>query len=157
PQPGDPAYELRADKATFKFANYGYLRVARDGSVIARGGWKGFRLPGAKGPVTLNGKAVPTKQEGGLLVYDVPTLEAKVRGARAPECPLSVTIAPAVVGAFKRDRRTVTITVKTTLGEAVRGHRDFPLPAGVVVEPKRPQFEQLKPGASIQLPVTFVT
>ena len=74
--PGRPA---RA--SFFAFKNYGYARIMKDGSVTLRGGWTGLRLPGANGPVTLNGEAAKaTTQEGALLFGRPPTVVAKRAG-----------------------------------------------------------------------------
>ncbi len=59
-----------ADSRTvFAFRNYGYLRVGPKGGVAARGGWSAFRIPGARGPVTLNGKPVAFREADGYLEY----------------------------------------------------------------------------------------
>ena len=58
----------------FAFKNYGYARIMKDGSVTLRGDWTGLRLPGASGPVTLNGKAATAStKEGTLLLGKPPT------------------------------------------------------------------------------------
>ena len=49
----------------FAFKNYGYARITNDGSVTLRGDWTGLRLPGANGPVMLNGKAATANINGG--------------------------------------------------------------------------------------------
>src|SRR5262249_8287729 len=56
----------------FAFKNYGYARVKKDGSVALRGDWTGLRLPGASGPVTLNGEAAPASTKEGALLLGKP-------------------------------------------------------------------------------------
>ena len=38
------------------YKNYGYARIANNGSVTLRGDWTGLTMPAPNGPVTLNGK-----------------------------------------------------------------------------------------------------
>ena len=158
PQPGTPEHVLAAagdPKTSVAFKNYGYLRVQKDGTVVARGGWTGLSVPKAKAALTLNGKAVSAKIAGGYLTFG--TLpEAAPDAPVAVDCPFSVTFAPEVARLAREGRRTMTITLKNTLKETVSGNLAFTLPAGVTTDPAAPQFGPVKSGATVQLPVTFI-
>jgi hypothetical protein len=138
------------------FKDYGYLRVTTAGKVSARGGWTGWRLPGIKGPATLNGRPAKVEAREGALVLGTigPAAPAPVK---EPECPLSVTIEPAVVRLFDRDRRRMTFTIKNVLKEAVSGTLEFDLPAGLTTEPARPAFDPIPAGGSAQVVVHFAS
>jgi hypothetical protein len=145
PQPGAPGHALAAaddPKSCVAFRDYGYLRVRKDGSMVARGGWTGFSLPA--------GTAA-----GGYLASGV--LPAK-RPAQVvePECPFSVTPDKAVARLAQGARRAMAFTVKNTLRQSITGTLAFDLPAGVTIEPAAPQFGPLASGATAQLPVTFI-
>ncbi|MEA3367349.1 MAG: hypothetical protein U9R68_04460, partial [Planctomycetota bacterium] len=159
PQPGTPEHVLAAaddPKTRVAFKDYGYLRVHKDGTMTARGGWTGLRLPAPKGALILNGKAVPAAIEDGRLAYGrVPPAAATAPVPRV-ECPLSVQITPAVVRLAPGGRRTMTLTVKNTLKARVSGSFAFDLPAHVAVEPAAPEFASLAPGHTARVPVTFL-
>jgi hypothetical protein len=159
PEKDSPVHVLTSsDKpaARFAFKSYGYLRVAPDGKVLARGGWTGLSLPGVKGPVTLNGQPGKSEQRDGALVLG--TLPAAAPAARAdPESPLPVTIAPAVARMFDRDRRPMTLSIKNDLKEAVSGHVELDLPENLTAEPEKPEFGPIKPGATARVVVTLAS
>jgi len=145
-----------AGSSFFAFKNYGYARIMKDGSVTLRGGWTGLRLPGTKGPATLNGEAAKaTMQEGALLFGRPPTVVAKRAEEPLPEVPLTVKSTPAAVRIASRDRRIVTFTLNNTLHERVSGSLQFDLPAGVAVKPEKPIFGPIEPGSSATVGVTI--
>jgi hypothetical protein len=142
--------------AAVAFKNYGFLRVARDGSVTARGGWTGWRLPIAAGPVTLNGRPVAAERKDGLLVFGrVPELPAAA--APEPECPFAVNATPSVARVFDRDRRALAFTLRNTLRDDVSGWLEFETPEGITVEPARPLFGPLRQGTEAQIVATLVS
>jgi hypothetical protein len=159
PQEKAPIHVLAAAEkpaATFAFRSYGYLRLGRDGTVLARGGWTGLCLPGVKGPVTLNGKPARAEHRGGALVLGtVPAAAPPVESD--PECPLPVTLGPAVARLFDRDSRVMTFAIKNVLKEAVSGHIELDLPKGLAVEPARPRFGPLAPGATARVALRLLS
>lgn len=136
------------------FTNYGYLRVSRTGGIAARGGWSAFRIPGA-GPVTLNGRPVKARAEGGMVQLGSRPVVPEIELAADPECPVPVSVSPATVRLAEGGRRTVTLTVRNTLREAVAGAVEFRLPVGLTTEPRRPAFGPLAPGEAAAIPVVF--
>ena len=159
PQQGAPEHVLAATgdpKTRVAFRDYGYLRVRNDGTVVARGGWTGLRLPATKGALILNGKPVPTAMEAGRLVYgNIPPVDTPAPRHEV-ECPLPIETAPAVVRLAPAGRRTVTFTVKNVLKTSVSGSFALDLPAGVSAEPAVPRFAPLTPGQTARVPVTLV-
>jgi hypothetical protein len=154
PQPEAPEHVLAAaddPKTRVAFKDYGYLRVKRDGTVIARGGWTGMRLPGAKGPLVLNGKPSAAATEDGCLVHGALPEASSAPLAADVECPLPVQIAPAVARLAPEGRRTMTFTVKNTLKTAVSGSFALELPGDVTAEPAVPKFGPLAPGNTEQV------
>ena len=143
----------------FAFKNYGYARITKDGSVTLRGDWTGLRLPGANGPVMLNGKAATaTTKEGILLLGRPPTVPENRSEEPLPEVPMTVKTTPAVVRLSARDRRIVTFTLDNTLDEPVSGSLQFDLPAGLAVEPEKGMmFGPVQPRASATVGVTIVS
>ena len=142
--------------AFFAFKNYGFARITNDGSVTLRGDWTGLRLPGARGPVVLNGKtATPSVKEDTL---GKPPITLKDRSEEPlPEAPMVVKMSPSVVRVSTRDRRMVTFTLDNTLDKPVSGSLQFDLPAGLLVEPAKPMFGPVRPGASATVGVTIVS
>ena len=144
PQPGTPEHVLAAaddPKTRVAFKDYGYLRVRKDGTVVARGGWTGFSLPAAKAA-------------GGYLVSR--TVPAMQISRPEPECPFPVTPNAAVARLAQGGRRAMSFSVKNTLKQSITGALAFELPAGVTVEPPSPQFGPLAPGATAQVQTMFV-
>jgi len=158
PQPGTPEHVLVADddpKTRVAFKDYGYLRVRRDGTVVARGGWTALSLPGAKAALTLNGQPARANITGGYLTLG--TLPATARADPPPvECPFPVAPNTTVARLERGARRAVTFAVKNTLRQDITGALAFELPAGVTVEPAAPQFGPLPPGATAQVQVTCI-
>ena len=123
-----------------------------------RGDWTGLRLPGANGPVTLNGKAVTaTTKEGVLLFGRPPTVLESHSEEPLPEIPMTVKTTPAVVRAAAHDRRIVTFTLDNTLDEPVSGSLQFDLPEGIAVVPEKAIFGPVQPRASAQVGVMIVS
>jgi hypothetical protein len=140
----------------FGFRSYGWLRVARDGSVIARGGWARLHLPGAKGPLTLNGKETKTVvKDGALKLGEVPAVFVARPPEDVPESPLEVNIAPAVARLFDRDQRTMTFTLKNPTKEAVSARLEFEFPPGLSAQPAQMQPTTFKPGESATVKVNL--
>jgi len=156
-QAGTPEHVLTAaddPKTGVAFKDYGYLRVRKDGTTVARGGWTGIRLPAAKGALTLNGRPARTTVKGGYLVFG--TLPATQTAQVEPECPFPVTPNTTVVRLARGARRVMTFTVKNKLQQSITGALTFELPRGVTVEPAAPRFGPVAPGAMAQVPVTFI-
>jgi len=91
PQPGTPEHVLAAandPRTRVAFRDYGYLRVRKDRTVVARGGWTALSLPAAKAALTLNGRPGRATVEGGYLVFgtlpDAQTAQVEL------ECPFPV-------------------------------------------------------------------
>jgi hypothetical protein len=142
----------------FAFKNYGYVRITNDGSVTLRGDWIGLSLPGTNGPVVLNGKSTTTSIKEGLPLFGKPpAMSEDYLEQPLPEVPMIVKTTPAVVRLLARDRRIVTFTLDNTLDEPVSGSLQFDLPAGFLVEPAKPKFGPVRPGASTTVGVTIVS
>ncbi|MEO5367745.1 MAG: heparinase II/III family protein [Magnetococcus sp. WYHC-3] len=138
------------------FQDYGYLRVKRDGTMSACGGWKGLRIPATNSKFVLNGKPVRSSRQDGCLAYgSLPAINIAETVA-AQECPLSVQITPEVARLEPGGRRAVTFTMANTGKAGVSGNLAFELPAGVITEPATPVFPMLAPGETAQVPVTFL-
>jgi hypothetical protein len=149
--PGEPRY-------FFAFNKYGYVRIRKGGSVTLRGGWTGLRLPGANGPVTLNGKTIRADINDGVLVLGRPPAAHEVRlEKRLPELPIPVKFIPAVVRAAAHDRRVVTFTLDNTLKKPVSGSLQFDLPAGITVDPENAKFGPVQAGASAKVAVIVIS
>jgi len=156
PQKNQPEHVLGDGAVTVAFRSYGYLRVARDGTVTARGGWTRLRIPGARGTLTLNGKAVQAKREGDALVYGEMAAVRTPPRERGQECPLPVTISPRVVRVFDRDRRTVAFAIRNPLKAAVSGRIEFEAAAGWAFEPAKPAFGPIPAGGEAKVQVAAV-
>jgi hypothetical protein len=139
----------------FAFRDYGYLRVPRQGKVVARGGWTGFRVPGTADGLMLNGKETKATVAGRYLAYgEVP--EKVTPAARPdPECPLRVQTVPALLRLSKSRALEAVITLTNTLKEPVSGRLEFDLPAGVTIKPEQPSFGPIAAGQTGRLPVTL--
>ncbi len=160
PQPENAEHGLLVSgkqRLFFAFKNYGYARIRKDGSVTLRGDWTGLRLPGAHGPVMLNGKAARASTKEGMLVFGrSPTTSDNRKEEPLPEVPMTVKTAPAAVRGLARDRRMVTIIFSNTLQEPVSGWLQFDLPAGLTVEPRKPTFGPIQPRSSATVRLTLV-
>ncbi|MHC4917187.1 MAG: heparinase II/III domain-containing protein, partial [Planctomycetota bacterium] len=157
PQAGTTEHALAAandPKTGVAFRDYGYLRMRRDGTVAARGGWIGFRIPAAKAALTLNGRPARAVMESGRLVFGA--LPEAHTAHVEPECPFPVDPDTAVVRLAREGRRAVTFTVKNTLPRSITGALAFELPAGITVDPPTPRFGPLAPGATAQVPFTCI-
>ncbi len=158
PQPNTPEHVLAAaddPKTRVAFKDYGYLRVHKDGTVTARGGWTGFSLPTAKAALTFNGRPARATMTGGSLTFG--TLPATAPAdPPAVECPFPVTPNTTVARLAQGARRAITFTVNNTLKQSITGVLTLELPPGVVAEPTAPQFGPLPPGATAQVPVTLL-
>ena len=143
-------------KTSFAFQNYGYLRISKDGKVIARGDWTGFRIPGTVHQLVVNGKSAKMMVSAGFLDYGkIPPLQDPPMRAE-PVCPLTVEISPKVIRLFPRDRRTVILKVQNPLSQAVSGRIDFDLPEGFSTEPAEPHFGPINAGSLGDIPLVFV-
>jgi hypothetical protein len=158
PQAGAPEHVLIATgdpKTGVAFKNYGYLRVQKDGTAAARGGWTAFSLPNVKGPLTLNGQPARPDATGGRLAFG--SLPAAPPAAPAVvECLLTVSSAPEVVRLAREGRRNATVMLKNTSAQAASGSLALDLPRGVTTDPASPQFGPIAPGAMAQIPITFI-
>ena len=157
PQPGTPEHVLAAaddPKTRVAFKDYGYLRVRKDGTVTARGGWTGFSLPTAKAALTLNGQPARATVAGGYLVLG--TLPATQTAQVEPECPFPVTPNTTVARLAQGAPRAMAFTVKNTLPQSITGTLAFELPTGVTAEPAAPRFGPLAPGATAVVQIMWI-
>jgi hypothetical protein len=142
----------------FAFKIYGYARIKKDGSVTLRGDWTGLGLPGANGPVTLNGKAIAADTKDGILLFGKqPTALGNRRDERLPEFPIPVKITPEAVRESLGEWRAATFTLDNTLKQPVSGTLEFELPAGFAVEPEKIKFGPLQPRASAKVSVNVIS
>jgi len=144
PQPGTPEHVLAASddpKTRVAFKDYGYLRMRKDGTAAAHGGWTGFSLPAAEAA-------------GGYRVSGI--VPAMQISRPEPECPFPVTPNAAVARLAQGGRRAMSFTVKNTLKQSITGALAFELLAGVTVEPPSPQFGPLAPGATAQVQTALI-
>jgi len=153
PQTDRPAHMLGDGKASVQFRDYAYIRVARDGQATARGDLLGLRIPGARGPLVVNGQRVSAGQEGGALVHlpavATPPLEAP------PRCPLEVTPSPKQLRVWTRDQKPVSFSIRNPLDKPVTGRLEFELPEGVTVDPSPPEFGPIAPRQTAAAEVEF--
>ena len=157
PQRDMPEHVLAAGgdpRTCVAFRDYGYVRVRRDGTVAARGGWTGLRLPTGEAALTLNGQPAPATVKGGYLAFGAVPAAQTVQ--TTPECPFPVTPDTGVIRLARETRRAVAFAVRNTLQQTISGSLAFELPVGVTVEPAAPQFGPLAPGATANVPVTVV-
>ena len=85
PRPASAMYNSSVSGGQFaSVASYGYLRVTKDGTLIGRGDWRGFRLPLDRRVTqfTLNGQAAKTTRAGPDLVYGDASPPAATVGRR---------------------------------------------------------------------------
>ncbi len=142
--------------AEFAFRNYGYLRLNRDGTAVARGGWTGFGLPGVARTLVLNGRPVKVESRDGAVVFgQVPPTPAAEFPAE-PDRASPLAVAPVVVRLAKHDRRGLTLTLTNRLDRPVSGRLRCAAPEGLTLEPAEPAFSPLAAGASAAVPVTVV-
>jgi hypothetical protein len=142
----------------FAFKNYGYARIANNGSVTLRGDWTGLRLPGASGPVLLNGRAGTASAGEGILLFGKPPVTPGNRSEEPlPEIPMPVKISPSVVRLSDRDRRLVSFTLDNTLDKPASGSLQFDLPSGLRIEPAKLIFGPVPPGSSATVGATIVS
>jgi hypothetical protein len=140
------------------YKNYGYARIANDGSVTLRGDWTGLRLPAANGSVILNGKEGTASLSGAMFPSGKTPAALDSRSEDPlPEVPMPVKINPSVVRLSIRDRRLVTFTLSNTLNTSASGFLQFDLPAGLAVEPEKATFGPIQPGASAMVGVMIVS
>ena len=141
---------------SFAFQNYGYLRISKDGKVIARGDWTGFRIPGTAHQLVVNGKSAKMMVSAGFVDYGkIPPVQDPPMRAE-PVCPLTVETSPKVIRLFPRDRRTVIFKVQNPLSQAVSGRIEFDLPEGFSTEPEEVQFGPINAGSLGDIPLVFV-
>ena len=142
----------------FSFKDYGYARITNNGSVTLRGDWTGLRLPGVSGAVLSNGRAGTASAGEGILVFGEPPATLDDRSEKPlPEVPMPVKISPSVVRLSNRDRRLVTFTLDNTLDKPASGSLQFDLPSGLRVEPAKPIFGPVPPGASASVGAMLVS
>jgi hypothetical protein len=157
PQPGGPEHVLVAandPNIRVAFKDYGYVRVGKDRTILACGGWTGFRLPSAEATLTFNGRAARAEIAGGCLTFG--TLPPPGPGdPPTVECPFPVTPNTDVARLAQGTRRAVTFTVNNTLEQSITGTLALELPKGVTAEPDSPQFGPLPPSTTAKVPVTI--
>ncbi len=161
PQPEGAEHTLSVpdDRSLFfAFKNYGFARVGKDGSAVLRGDWTGLRLPRINGPITLNGSAVAATVSEGILSFGKSSITSEDLSEKPLlVLPMVVKTAPPVVRLSPRDRRIVTFTLDNTLDKPVSGSLQFDLPAGLMVEPTKPVFRSIRPGASATVSITIAS
>jgi hypothetical protein len=102
----------------------------------------------------LNGQPARTVAADGALTFGTLPSSAPPAPVTA-ECPFPITFTPAVVRLSPEGRRTMTMTLKNTLSQAVTGSLDIDLPEGVTTDPASPRFGPVEPGETAQVPITF--
>jgi hypothetical protein len=153
---GEERYALQtADGQVFIFRNYGWLRVPRQGTPIARGGWEAFRVAGTAEKLMLNGDELHLLPASGKIAHgDIP--EDLPRGAGfAPECPLRFALDPPEPRLSMTGERRVRLSVTNTLDEAVSGSVEFDTSSGLSIKPDRMSFGPIKAGETSQLATTL--
>jgi len=148
-------HTLGDGKVGAAFGDYGYIRVRPGGAVTARGDWTGFRIPGAKGSLTLGGKNASFKQIGDVLVYGALDAVTTPQRKQDAERALPVTTTPKVVRGFQHNRRQVSFSIKNTSAQSVTGYIEADLPRGFSLEPTAPKFGPLKAGEKTVVKATI--
>ncbi|HUU98433.1 MAG TPA: hypothetical protein VM487_22085 [Phycisphaerae bacterium] len=142
----------------FSFRNYAYVRVPREGAVVARGGWTGFRVAAGKAKdrsLLINGQEQAPVASGRYVAFgDVPE---KVQPAPPadPECPFAIDTIPQVVRLSRSREQDVRLSVTSAVRGDASGWLEFDLPAGLTIKPKQPAFGPIRKGDKIEIPVTF--
>jgi hypothetical protein len=153
PQQERAVHLLSDGNVAFQFRDYAYVRVARDGRATAWGGLVGLRIPGISGPLTLAGKPLPAAQAPGALVHLA--AEATPPPAIDPPCPLAVSLSPAELRGWTRDRKSMSLAIRNTLLQPVAGRIEFDLPQGIVAQPPRVEFAPIAAGRTATVPLEF--
>ncbi|MBL7043058.1 MAG: hypothetical protein ISR77_30780 [Pirellulaceae bacterium] len=153
---GEQRYALETDDGqVFIFRNYGWLRVPRKGTPVARGGWEAFRVAGTAEKLMLNGNELDPIPASGKIAYgDIPKDLPRGRGF-APECPLRLELDPPEPLLSMIGERQVCLSVTNTLDEAVSGSVEFDTSSGLSIKPDRMSFGPLKADEACQLVTTL--
>lgn len=177
PQKGTPVHALAStvgvtdlsSLSMFAFKNYGYLRVLRDGRMIARGDWTGFQIPLAElnpaadlkqvpgSSLTMNGQPAKVEYADGYLIFGKVPSEPDPPLLIDPENPFPMKVSSGVVRLAPQDGRLITFTIQNVLKEAVSGRLEFELPENLAIKPARPEFGPVPPGNTATVSVTFMT
>ncbi len=155
-----PLHNLAADgdrHQVFSFRDYGYLRINRDGSAVARGGWEGLRIRESEDlRLIRNGAPWATEVENGYVNVGVIPDDADIHFAPpAPEPPFGVGLTPAVARVSRPGRTHVSMAVTNTLDMPVSGSLEFVLPDNVSIAPARPEFGVIAPGETATVQFTL--
>jgi len=147
PQQDRPIHVLSDGKVAIRFRDHAYVRVRGDGGAVACGGLLGLRIPGVAGPLTVAGHQVSTA----LTAEPTPPMTVD------PPCPLETSVAPSELHVWRRDRKTLTFTVRNPLAQPASGRIEIDLPPGFSTRPERVEFGPLAPGQTAKRPVEFVS
>jgi hypothetical protein len=143
------------DGQVFIFRNYGWLRVPRKGTPVARGGWEAFRVAGTAEKLMLNGNELHLLPASGKIAHgEIPKDLPKGAGF-APQCPLRLALDPPEPRLSMTGQRQVRLSVTNTLDEAVSGTVEFDTSSGLSITPDRMSFGPLEAGEASQLVTTL--
>ena len=156
PQRDRPVRVLAAGDTKLCFRNYGYLRVRADGSMVARGGWTGFRVQHGGDRLSLNGKPAAIESAAKGVVFGDVSQPPDPAAATEPECPFAMSISPPVLRVSERDHRPVTFSFTNTLAKAVSGRIELELPEGFSTQPEAPTFGPVRPGGQAQVRLALI-
>ncbi len=141
----------------FAFARYGWLRIHRDGRVVARGDWRGFRIPSGRPTHTIN--SVTSRTTNGYLEYGEldPAPPPRHRPLAAPGGAVAEPTAPAMIRMRATDRDTASISLRNLTNRRIDARVEFEAVPGIEIAPNPTAVTRLAPGARTRLPMTLTT
>jgi hypothetical protein len=159
PEMNHPTHVLRGNhdpQIQFAFARYGWLRIHHDGRVVARGDWRGFRVPTDQPTHTINGATTRTigdYLEHGRLVPAAP----RHRPRSAPGEPIGEPTAPTSIRMRAADRATTAVALRNTSERPLDARVEFASARGMQITPNPTAVTHLDAGATTHVPVTITT
>ena len=139
---------LSSSEGQFAFRNYGWLRMAADGTAVSRGHWESLRVP-ASAVATLDGR--PARVEEKHLVLGQP-LSISAPPPKPAEDPFTFRVYPPLLRIDSTGSARLSITNNSA--QAASGSVELELPAGLSLEGKA-EFGPLAPGASTEVTITL--
>ncbi len=140
----------------FAFARYGWMRIHRNGRVVARGDWQGIRVPTSRPMHTIDG--VTTKTTDGYLEHGkLASAPPRRRPGAAPAAPIDVPTAPSLIRMRAADRAATSITLRNVSNRSIDTRVAFTAARGMEIAPNPTAVTRLDAGATIQVPVAITT
>jgi hypothetical protein len=146
----------RNPRIQFAFQRFAWLRIHRDGRVVARGDWQGFRIPASRPMHTING--VTTRTTDGYLEHGkLDPAPPRHRPGSAPGGTIDEPIAPTLIRMRAADRAATSIPLRNATNRPIDARLEFAANRGMEITPNPTAVTRLDAGATIQFPVTLTT